>query len=101
MEYIHLGDNISFKQLRSKFISSLCNILRNHVRIEIQLSTLNNISEQILSPIIILEDLNETKINRLLAKHDIDTFAYRHCNKNFLKYKDLTVMKTRHVKCIK
>ena len=65
------------------------------------MSTVNVISGQILSPIIILEELNENKINKLLANHDIDTFAYRNNSSDFLKYRDISIMKTRNIKCIK
>ena len=104
MEEIFLGNNLDFPTLREYFLDEVIQLFSTAQRstLEVQLKA-QSAENTYTSDIVTLQDLNESKIERLLAEHEMLTFAVTSATHTsyFMLYRVITATKFRTVECIK
>ena len=102
MNEIHVGNNLDFATLQSRVIDDIVQLLSRSSCIEVQLKT-STASNCWNSELIVLRELDEVKIGRLLAEHEMKIFAEISAthHSHFITYRFLSAGKHRKVECIK
>ena len=101
MNEIHVGNNLDFATLQSRVIDDIVQLLSRSSCIEVQLKT-STASNCWNSELIVLRELDEVKIGRLLAEHEMKIFAEISAthHSHFITYRFLSAGKHRKVECI-